>query len=115
MIRAESRGLAAELGILHNVGPISFYTVQGLAARQIPMDPAPRQPLQATEDDFRKASRVIALHRPEHHPMMVARFPAWADRIDYWHVADIGDISPDVALPAIETHVTALLESLPHE
>ena len=110
--RAASRGLAVELGLRVNIGPISTHTLQGLAARRIPTGQPPRMPIQASEADFRKARCAIALHEPEHRPMMVALFPVWADRIEYWNVADIGDVSPDIALAAIEARVSALLDSL---
>ncbi|MBP1468885.1 hypothetical protein EYB53_024460 [Candidatus Chloroploca sp. M-50] len=73
------------------------------------MTPTIPVPTQASEEDFARAHRHIALDEREHQPLIIERFPAWSDRITYWHIADVGDLTPACALAAIEREVTALL------
>ena len=109
--RAVSRGLITEL-ISEEMGGLSPHALRGLEARKIRLTGAIRRPIQVQESDFAEAARVIAMDEREHRPMMGQRFPYWADRIEYWQVADIGEVEPDVALLALEKRVRALLECL---
>lgn len=106
-----SRALALERGS-YNVGPISPLTLEGLAQRGVMVAPPIALPAQANDADFARAHRLIALYELEHQPLVIERFPAWTDRVEYWHVADVGDVTPEVALAAIEREVTALLQQL---
>lgn len=108
--RADSRGLDLEAG-KNNLGPLSPFASQRLSRRGIAL-PAPRLPQQAVERDFAAADRVIALKETEHRPLMLAKFPAWTDRIEYWQVHDIDFALPNVALGQIDTQVDALLAQL---
>jgi protein-tyrosine phosphatase len=109
--QATSRGLATELGA-DNVGPLSDHARQKLRERNITHTSMERYPLQVREEDFQGASLVIALDEQEHRPMMQLRFPAWADRIEYWNVPDLWAASPHEALTAIERKVHALVDQL---
>lgn len=109
--RATSRGVAIELGI-DNVGPISPHTLKEVKRRNIQDHTIARFPLQVCEQDFRDASRIIALDEAEHLDLMKNRYPDWAGRIEYWNVPDIGVTSPDTALPAIEKQVRQLIAKL---
>src|SRR5437660_8840918 len=62
---AESAALALEKGSC-NVGPISRYTLQALAARQIEPSAASRMPRQVCERELESADLVIALKEAEH-------------------------------------------------
>lgn len=107
---ADSAGLA-ESCFRRNRGPLSPHTQDALVARGI--DPGNlRTPRDVEERDFAAFSRVIAMKREEHHPMMQARFPFWAARIHYWDFDDVQDQPPEVILPAIEARVYELLEEL---
>jgi protein-tyrosine phosphatase len=109
--RATSRGVAIEFGI-DNVGPISSDTLRKLQALGIPADGYLRSPLQVAEADLEQADLVVALKEAEHRPLLQARFPAWAERVEYWHVHDI-DYGPVAeALADIEREVTALVGRL---
>lgn len=44
--------------------------------------------------------------------LMVEQFPAWADRITYWHVDDLDCATADEALPLCESCVKSLVERL---
>ena len=39
-------------------------------------------------------------------------YPEWLERVEFWHVDDVGDAPPSVALPQIERGVRELLERL---
>ena len=109
--RADSRGLALERGV-NNIGAISSYAVQGLAARGLAVPDRERFPRQATAADFAAADKIIALDESEHRPLMAERFPHWAEAVEYWLVHDAGKTPPESALEQIEQHVQQLVERL---
>ena len=86
--KACSRALALERGI-NNVGPMAAQAVEGLRQRGIQSATFTRLPAQAVEDDFASASTIVALKEAEHRPLLQERFPAWAERVEYWHVEDV--------------------------
>lgn len=108
---ADSRALNLAAGS-HNVGPISPFTLQRLRKRGIEPQQPLRLPLQAQEQDFAQADLVIALKRDEHEAMVLARFAAWAPRVEYWQVHDIDVALPNVALAELDTQLEALLRRL---
>lgn len=108
--RAFSRGLAIEL-LKDDAGPISPYTLHGLALREIPIEPV-RAPIALTDQDLIVARHIVALKQTEHKPLLHSRFPDWAERVEYWQVDDIEDAHPSEALPQIESAVLALLQRL---
>jgi protein-tyrosine-phosphatase len=103
---AESKGLAIERGI-YNVGPMSESAVQTLRAMGAHGEACERMPATATAADFDKADRIIALKEAEHRPLMLERYPAWAEMVEYWHVEDDDD-----ALPHVEREVRELIARL---
>jgi protein-tyrosine phosphatase len=107
--RAESKGFR-----LHpaNIGPISHHAVSGLRLRGLPIPEPDRFPLVANANDIEAADLVIAVKEAEHRPMMLKRFPAWANRIEYWQIHDLDGAEPDVALVELEEQVRALIERL---
>ena len=107
--RATSRGLRAKTAA--NEGPISEFVAYRLIAMGVPFDRA-RFPIQLSEFDLADADLVVALKKDEHHAMMVEQFPAWADRITYWHVDDLDCATADEALPICESCVKALVDRL---
>ncbi len=108
---ATSRALAIELGI-HNYGPMSVHTQTALAERGIPLTNPVRHPVQCSEADLAAADLVIALKEAEHRPYLTQRYPAWPDRVKYWHVHDLDQSGPVEALTQIESKVTALITEL---
>jgi protein-tyrosine phosphatase len=53
-----------------------------------------------------------AVPKTVHRPLLQSRFPAWTDRVEYWHVHDI-DFGPvEEALADIEREVAALVGRL---
>jgi protein-tyrosine phosphatase len=107
--RAESKGFRLHRA---NIGPISDHAVSGLRHRGIPITEPQRFPLVIDETDIEAADLVIAVKEAEHRPIMLTRFPAWADRIEYWHIHDLDGAEPDVALLELEGNVRALIERL---
>jgi protein-tyrosine-phosphatase len=104
---ASSRGLALERGV-NNIGPMATDAGEALLAMGLRAGADfVRYPMPATPEDFAQADCVIALKRTEHLPLMQERFPAWADKVEYWHVDD----APGV-LRLIEREVKSLMQRL---
>src|SRR5215470_2156244 len=72
--RAFSCG-AAERGSPDNVGPMSRFTREALAAKGIVAEGALRSPRPCTLADFDRAQIIVALKEAEHRPMIERRFP----------------------------------------
>ncbi len=108
--RAISRGLKTWTVADHE-GPISDLAVYRLIALGVPFDKE-RFPIQLAEADLQAAELVVALKKAEHHAMMVDQFPAWAERVEYWHIDDLDCASADVSLPLCETCVEFLVDTL---
>src|SRR5262245_32985736 len=105
--RATSRGLALERGV-GNVGPMAASAIRALAALGVCAGAdCTRSPAPVTADDLGAADRIVALKDDEHRPLLVERFPPWADKVEYWHVHD----RPEV-LPEIEQAVMGLVARL---
>ena len=107
--RATSRGLRTWMAA--NEGPISDLTAYRLTAMGVAFD-AERFPIPLSAADLDGADLVVAMKRAEHHAMMREQFPAWADRIEYWHVDDIDCATADEALPICQSCIQALVERL---
>jgi protein-tyrosine phosphatase len=86
--KASSRGLALERGV-NNVGPMAMSAVKALEARGLrAVAEFGRFPIQATVEDFEAAHWIVALKEVEHLPLLQERFPAWAEKVEFWHVDD---------------------------
>jgi protein-tyrosine phosphatase len=102
--QASSRGLALERGV-HNVGPMAASAVTALEALGVCAgDDCARLPAQVTADDLEAADRIVALKLDEHLPLLQERFPAWTQKVEFWHVDD----APQV-LGQIEQQVMGLV------
>ncbi len=105
--RASSRGLALERGV-NNVGPMAASAIKALEAMGVRAgDALTRTPAQVTTDDLERADRIVALKQDEHLPLLQERFPAWAEKVEFWHVDD----APEV-LGLIEQEVMGLVARL---
>lgn len=105
---AFSRGLAVHL----TEEDLSPFTVGALASRRIEMRHTCASRRQLAERDLSMATHRIALYRSEHLPMMIAQFPVWAERIEYWEVPDIPFRSASDALQEIECNVIQLIDRI---
>src|ERR1700676_1633066 len=104
---ASSRGLALERGV-NNVGPMAALAITALDALGVrTADAITRFPVQVTINDLERADRVVALKQAEHLPLLQERFPAWAEKVEFWHVDD----APKV-LGLIEQEVMGLVARL---
>ena len=102
--QASSRGLALERGV-NNVGPMAVAAVKALEALGVRAgDAVARLPAQVTTDDLEGADRIVALKQAEHLPLLQERFPAWTEKVEFWHVDD----APEV-LGLIEQEVMGLV------
>ena len=102
--QASSRGLALERGV-NNVGPMAVAAITALEALGVrAAEAVARLPAQVTTDDLEGADRVVALKQAEHLPLLQERFPAWAEKVEFWHVDD----APEV-LGLIEQEVMGLV------
>jgi protein-tyrosine phosphatase len=111
--RADSRGLRADM--VQGLGPISHCTLEGLDSLDIPLQRPIRYPMQATEADLARADLVVAVKEAEHRQMMAEQFPAWADRIEYWHIDDLDFAEPEEALPQLCAQIERLVKRLRSE
>ena len=109
---ADSGALAPDLTEIPNVGSISTYAVAALEVRGIRLGADVRLPMQTTEADLASADLVIAMEETEHRPLLRQRFPAWEDRVEYWHIHDLDRSAPEEALGEIERRIAELLARL---
>ena len=90
--RASSRGLALERGV-SNVGPMEVSAVKALEARGLrAVAEFGRFPTQATVEDFEAAHWIVALKEAEHLPLLQERYPAWAEKVEFWQVDDAPEV-----------------------
>src|SRR5213082_3178913 len=102
--QASSRGLALERGV-NNVGPMAVAAIKSLEALGVrATDAVTRLPAQVTSDDLERAALIVALKHAEHLPLLQERFPAWVEKVEFWHVDD----APEV-LGLIEQEVMGLI------
>lgn len=107
--KARSRGLWLNPD---NPGPISADTVRALEGLGVPVSEDERFPLDVFEEDLLSADLVVAMHEPEHRPMIESRFPAAAGRVEYWQVPDLDGAAPPQALAALAEQVRGLVGRL---
>lgn len=106
---ADSRGLMLD-GC--NYGPISRCTLNRLKEQGIGHDLDQRFPRPLIEADLTAADLIVAVKEAEHRPLVAAKFPSWADRIEYWNVHDLDCATPDDAFPHLESALVGLLDRL---
>jgi protein-tyrosine phosphatase len=109
--QAVSRGLALEKGV-KNVGPISQTALATLGALGVTVHATLRYPLQVHESDLSSADLIIALQEAEHRPLLHERYPAWVDKVTYWHVRDMVPSPTYNPLQEIEQEVRHLIHRL---
>lgn len=107
---ATSRGLATYL-----VGDDNFLSgvvTQALRDRNIPASFTSPLCRQISEQDFWVSDTLIAIDRAEHRPLMDRYYHDWVDKVTYWDISDVGELSPENAIPRIEKNVHELIRSL---
>ncbi len=100
-----------------NPGPIANVVMERLQANGHPISTGADlpHPKRLAEADLHNAARIIALDAHEHPPYVRHWFPAWGDRIEYWHVADLDRVGAGEALSLIESNVEVLIRELQQE
>jgi predicted translation initiation factor SUI1 len=74
---------------VNNIGPMAAAAIKSLEAMGIrDVERCGRLPVQVTIDELVKADVIIALSQDEHLPLLQERFPAYAERVEFWHVDD---------------------------
>jgi len=102
--RASSRALALERGV-NNVGTMAVAAIHALKSMGVcAVADCARSPVQVAAADLERADRVVALKHAEHLPLLQERFPAWAEKVEFWKVDD----APE-ALALIEREVMGLV------
>ncbi len=109
--RADSAGLWPACHT-HNPGPMSPHTIAALDERGVRMPAVLRAPRDVARADIEHSALTVALKEAEHRPLVMKRFPALLARIEFWHVDDVDDAPPSVALPMIERLVRDLVRRL---
>lgn len=104
---ASSRGLALERGV-NNVGSMAAAAIKALEAMGIrEAERCGRFPVQVTVDELEKADLIVALKHDEHLPLLQERYPAFAEKVEFWHIDD----APE-ALALIESKIMELMARL---
>jgi predicted translation initiation factor SUI1 len=102
--QASSRNLGLEQGV-DNVGPMAVAAINALKGIGVPAgDDCVRLPAQVTTDELERADRVVALKQAECLPLLQERFPAYVQKVEFWHV----DEAPE-ALALIEREIMGLV------
>ncbi|MFO1490354.1 MAG: low molecular weight phosphatase family protein [Kiritimatiellia bacterium] len=107
---AMSRGLATYL--VGDDGFLSSVVLQALREREIPVSLTSATCRQISEEDFRSANVLIAIDKYEHRPLLDRYYHDWVDKVNYWDISDVGELSPLDALPRIEKCVTGLVAGI---
>ncbi|MDS4028178.1 MAG: low molecular weight phosphatase family protein [Candidatus Contendobacter sp.] len=113
--RADSRGLAPDVDVFRNPGPISPATLRRLSELGVKLGASPRYPLSVQTADFARADRVVALSRHEHQPMVERCFPTYRALVEYWEVGDLPLETPTHALEKMTRLVERLVDALQPE
>ncbi len=109
--RADSAGLWPQCHT-HNPGPMSPYTIQALKERGITLPEVPRSPRDVIAQDIAESALTIAVKETEHRSLVQRMFPDLLERVEFWHVDDVADAPPGVALPMLERLVEELVQRL---
>ena len=93
-------------------GNLSLHAEHALIERGITVEDTPGPPTRVEMSDLMDATLQIAMQRSEHEDPLTDRFGSWAERIEFWNVADIPHATPEEALPLIERGVGKIVRSL---
>jgi len=110
--RAVSRGLARDMSTTGNVGTMASDARDALRALGIEAADGNRYPITVTAADFESHTRIVALSRSEHLPMIQSLFPEFADRVQYLDIEDGHLESVDSALSRLARCIDAMLNEL---
>jgi protein-tyrosine phosphatase len=95
--RAFSRGLSTSFENNGNVGSFSKFALRVLTRYGISPRRVDEFPQRVTADELRDSDVVIALYQRDHAPMLAEQFPEFAEKVIYWSVPDLDEMSEDEA------------------
>jgi protein-tyrosine phosphatase len=67
---------------------MSPFAIDALRSLGIISVGAERFPVQVEERDLQAADHIIALQEAEHKSYLQGRYPAWSNKVEYWHIRD---------------------------
>jgi len=105
--RSISRGIRQNLYENLRAEPLSPFTVQALTERGI-TEFDTRLPQLAQAGDF-QVDIVVALCEREHRPFIETYYHQFLSKIIWWHVEDIDQVEPEVAVSVIVDQVEKLI------
>lgn len=109
---ADSLGLREDMASSSNVGPMAIVAISFLQELSVSIAGQTRLPASVSSADFMNYDRVICLDETEHRPMMEARFPLFADEVEYWSFPDMPYKEPKEILPGINERIQVLVSNL---
>ncbi len=112
--QAFSRGF--EISLLNSEQrkvPVSEFTMKKLNEMQIPLSYVQGQPTQVSQADLDRADRIVLMNEREHRRYLEHGFPGLdLKKVCFWHVEDIDQIAPTIALEALRVQVEKLFLEL---
>lgn len=109
---SDSLGLKTDMASSSNVGPMAIVAISFLQELSISIAGQTRLPISVSSADFMNYDRVVCLDETEHRPMMEARFPLFADEVEYWSFPDMPYKQPTEILPGIHERIQVLVSNL---
>ncbi|MCF3652510.1 low molecular weight phosphatase family protein [Synoicihabitans lomoniglobus] len=109
--RAFSRGVDIDLA----PPGLSPHTHEYLKRRRVSLNLTTTERARLTTADLERATRRIALKEAEHRAYIQRDFPAWEDRVEFWHFHDLDVATAAEMLPTLEQHVTEFYHAVTKE
>ncbi len=108
-VRAFSRGLLRSFATSGNVGSFSSFAFKVLQEREITPRRADEFPQRVTADELRESDVVIGLYQRDHAPMIAEQFPEFSEKVKYWSVPDLDEMSADLAGELVYQEIAELV------
>ena len=110
--RADSAGLRVHETRNFNPGTFSPYALSALKRFEVVPSRHESEPKALSEALLEHFQLSIGLSFEEHKPMMLERFPDYADKISYWNIGDVADEAPELATQRILEQTLKLIETM---
>lgn len=111
-LRAESAGLARNIGPTRNPGPISPNSLAAFKRYGIeaPIESIERYPRSLEVTSLDRYDLIIVLDKDEHEPMVQSHIPDYQKYpIIYWNIKDVQDSLPESAIAKLKECLDDLL------
>lgn len=94
----------------HRMSPLAQ---RELIKRGVPQELCNGEPKALTKEDLERSDYTVLMDEAEHRPMLDMQFPTRDDRkIHYWHIGEIGKMTPAKACQAMSIDIDELLRTL---